>query len=75
MLLIFWCTDNSTFRLFTSRKVMVVQLVAERDLFRITDVAESGGAREHSLYTDFDKKVNKLGRDKAALRSDLTRTG
>lgn len=44
---------------------------AEGEPARSTGVAESSVAREHGLSTAFDEEVDKLAKDKAALRNGL----
>lgn len=42
--------------------------------FKSTCVAEIGGARKHGLLPAFNKEMEKLGKEKAALRSNLAET-
>lgn len=38
-------------------------------------IAESGSASDHGLSTDYDEEMDRLGREKAELRSSLATIG
>lgn len=56
-------------------QVVNVQPASEGGLVRSTGVADSGGARERGLSTDFDQEVAELAGAKAALLSGPAEIG
>lgn len=51
------------------RQVVAAQSAEEGGLTRSTGVAESDGAHDRRLSTKFYKRMDKLAREKTALRS------
>lgn len=49
--------------------------MGEKDLAGSTSFAESSGAREHGLLSDFDEEMDKLAEEKTALRSAFADIG
>lgn len=54
---------------------MNLHLAADGGLRRSTSIGESGVAREHGLFADFDEKIDKPSRKKAPLGRNLVEIG
>lgn len=63
------------FELFAARKVVAVQLAAERTVARSIRVAESGGACNHGTSAEICEGVGRLAKDGAALCSSHAELG
>lgn len=59
--------ENHVVELFAARKMVAVQLAAERAAARSTRIAESGGACDQGISTGVCEKIKKAGRGKVAL--------
>lgn len=68
-----WCIYIDLAGLFSTRHAMIAYSTAEELLAGRTDVAESGGPLKHVLSTYVDEEKDKLAKEKASLRSSLTK--
>lgn len=67
----FLCADYDLDGLLNRQQAVIVYPVTERGLGKSTEVAERSGACRHGFSTDFDEEVEKLAREKTALRRAL----
>lgn len=75
MLLACWCVDNKMIGYFAAGQVVTVYHAAEGLFARSIDVAESGGALKHCVFTDASDEGEKPAREKALPRSGLAQIG
>lgn len=71
----FWCANEDLFVFFIKPQVVIVYPAAEKGVIRNAGVAASGGARKQGLFTDFREEVDKVAKEKTALRSSLAKIG
>lgn len=72
--LIFRCTDSDLVGLFTTQQDVILSPETEGSLAKNTGVALSGGACRHGLSIYLDREMEKLAREKPALRSGFADT-
>lgn len=65
----FRCADDGSGGLFATQQAVTAEPTAKRGLAKTMGVTENCGVCEYALFTDFDRKIDEVGREKAVLRS------